>query len=415
MVKIFSVLRSLLTLTGTVTGVTLSYYLANTPYYTDNPILGEDPEIKLSIVIGMFGFLIGSMISREIERYCSELFKKISLYEAIAGIIGFITGLLIANLIILLPAIIFLNSTTSDTFPDYIKKLIPILKILMPFIINIFFGYIGMSLCMRYYGEIIKLISGKQVSLVKESEKYLDTSVLIDGRIYDIMKAKFIEGNIMIAEFVVNELQFIADSQDTLKRSKGRRGLDILNKMQNEFGGLIQITAEDYSASRAVDEKLIALAKKNNSKILTTDYNLNKVAQIHGLEVLNINDLANALKPIVMPGEAMSLHVIKEGKEHSQGVGYLPDGTMVIVEDGIDCIGKTVDVIVTSMLQTAAGRLVFTRTKAGYENIASDSQQHSASGSGEENETGRHRKDRDKDKDRDRDNKNEAKIIKMKK
>ncbi len=268
MVKIFAVLRSFLTLTGTVTGVTLSYYLANTPYYNDNPILGEDPEIKLSIVLGMFGFLIGSMISREIERYCSELFKKISLYEAIAGITGFIIGLLIANLMILLPAIIFLNSATSDSFPDYIKKIIPILKILMPFIINFFFGYVGMSLCMRYYAEIIKLISGKHVSLVRETEKYLDTSVLVDGRIYDILKTKFIDGNIVIAEFVINELQFIADSQDTLKRSKGRRGLDILNKMQTEFSSSIHISSEDCSASRAVDEKLIALAKKNNAKII---------------------------------------------------------------------------------------------------------------------------------------------------
>jgi len=405
-VKIFAVLRSFLTLTGTVTGVTLSYYLANTPYYNDNPILGEDPEIKLSIVLGMFGFLIGSMISREIERYCSELFKKISLYEAIAGITGFIIGLLIANLMILLPAIIFLNSATSDSFPDYIKKIIPILKILMPFIINFFFGYVGMSLCMRYYAEIIKLISGKHVSLVRETEKYLDTSVLVDGRIYDILKTKFIDGNIVIAEFVINELQFIADSQDTLKRSKGRRGLDILNKMQTEFSSSIHISSEDCSASRAVDEKLIALAKKNNAKILTTDYNLNKVAQIHGLEVLNINDLANSLKPIVMPGEAMTLHVIKEGKEHSQGVGYLPDGTMVIVEDGADCIGKTVDVVVTSMLQTAAGRLVFTRTRAGFES-GSETPGHQAAP--ENNETVKNKKDKENKKD------NDAKIIKMKK
>lgn len=406
MVTIFALLRSFLTLTGTVTGVTLSYYMANTPYYVDNPILGDDPEIKLSIILGMFGFLIGSMISREIERYVQELFKKISLYEAISGLIGFIIGLLMANLMILLPAIIFLNSSTLDSFPDYFKKIIPILKILMPFIINLFFGYIGMSLCMRYYAEIIKLISGKHVSLVKETPKYLDTSVLVDGRIYDILKSKFLEGNLIIPEFVINELQFIADSQDTLKRSKGRRGLDILNKMQNEFGGIVEITSEDCSSSRAVDEKLVALARKNNAKVLTTDYNLNKVAQIHGLEVLNINDLANSLKPIVMPGEAMNLHVIKEGKEHSQGVGYLPDGTMVIVEDGVDCIGKTVDVVVTSMLQTAAGRLVFTRTKAGMESSGggvADSSQH------DENDPlkGQHKKDKD--------NKSDAKIIKMKK
>jgi len=356
-----------LTLTGTVTGVTVSYYLANTPYYRDNPILGDDPEIKLSIVLGMFGFLLGSMISRELERYVQAIFKKLSLYEVISGVTGFILGLFMANLMILLPAIIFLNSSMSDSFPDYFKKMIPVLKILMPFIINILFGYIGMSLCMKYHADIIKLISGKTINSINGSEKYLDTSVLVDGRIYDIVKARFIEGRLIIPEFVVNELQFIADSQDTLKRSKGRRGLDVLNKMQNEFANMVEIGSEDVSVSKAVDEKLVALAKKNGGKVLTTDYNLNKVAQIHGLEVLNINDLANALKPIVMPGESMSLHVIKEGKEHSQGIGYLPDGTMVIVEDGRESINKTVDVVVTSMLQTAAGRLVFTRTKAGLE------------------------------------------------
>lgn len=384
MIVIFALVRSLLILTGTVSGVTFGYYLAYTEFYKENPILGEHPDVKLSIIIGMLGFLIGSMISREIERYIENLFKRINLYDAIAGTVGFVLGLLTANLIILLPAVIFLNTTSAESFPDYIKGILPILKILMPFIINILFGYIGMSIFMKYHVEIIRLISGKNVSYLKEnSDKYLDTSVLVDGRIYDIMKSHFIEGKLVIPEFVVNELQFIADSQDTLKRSKGRRGLDVLNKMQNEFSGSVEIISEDASQSKAVDEKLVALAKKNNGKVLTTDYNLNKVAQIHGLEVLNINDLANALKPIVMPGEGMSLHVIKEGKESSQGVGYLPDGTMVIVEDGYDCIGKTVDVVVTSMLQTAAGRLVFTRTKAGLEHPAARDENHPPAQEGE--------------------------------
>jgi len=200
------------------------------------------------------------------------------------------------------------------------------------------------------------------------------------------------------------EMQFIADSQDMLKRSKGRRGLDILNKMQNEFPNVIEIIQEDVTTnSRAVDEKLVALAKKNNARLLTTDYNLNKVAQIHGIEVLNINDLANALKPIVMPGETMNLHVIKEGKDSAQGVGYLPDGTMVIVEDGHDCIGKTIDVVVTSMLQTAAGRLVFTRTKAGFDNVPND-----------ENQSARSENSNEKKLDSKKD-KNDGKIVRLKK
>lgn len=403
MINILNFVRSLFTLIGTVCGVTLAYHLSNSQYYKDNPILGDDPETKLAIVLGMFGFLLASMISREIELYITNFFKRLNLYDTITGTAGFLIGLLAANLLILLPAIIFLSSYSSDIFPDYIKAIVPVLKLLMPFIINILLGYIGATIFMRYQYEIIRLISGKNVNVVN-NDKYLDTSVLIDGRIYDIVKSKFIDGRLVIPEFVIHEMQFIADSQDVLKRSKGRRGLDVLNKMQTEFSSMIEIIQEDAAvSSRAVDEKLVALAKKNSAKLLTTDYNLNKVAQIHGLEVLNINDLANALKPIVMPGETMNLHVIKEGKDSAQGVGYLPDGTMVIVEDGHDCIGKTIDVVVTSMLQTAAGRLVFTRTKAGFENSQPEDNQGNKSENSNEKKQD-HKKD-----------KNDGKIVKLKK
>lgn len=403
MINILNFVRSLFTLIGTVSGVTLAYHMADSQYYKDNPILGEDPETKLAIVLGMFGFLLASMIAREIELYIINFFKKLNLYDTITGTAGFLIGLLAANLLILLPAIIFLSSYSNDIFPDYIKAIVPVMKLIMPFIVNLLFGYIGATVFMRYQYEIIRLISGKNVNIAN-NDKYMDTSVLIDGRIYDIVKSKFIDGRLAIPEFVIQEMQFIADSQDMLKRSKGRRGLDILNKMQNEFPNVIEIIQEDVTTnSRAVDEKLVALAKKNNARLLTTDYNLNKVAQIHGIEVLNINDLANALKPIVMPGETMNLHVIKEGKDSAQGVGYLPDGTMVIVEDGHDCIGKTIDVVVTSMLQTAAGRLVFTRTKAGFDNVPND-----------ENQSARSENSNEKKLDSKKD-KNDGKIVRLKK
>ena len=198
----------------------------------------------------------------------------------------------------------------------------------------------------------------------KESQpnyKILDTSVIIDGRIADISETGFLEGILIIPRFVLNELQLIADSADSLKRQRGRRGLDILNKIKKGIKTMVQIVDDDFPEIKSVDEKLIELAKKYSAKIITNDYNLNKVAQIHGVTVLNINELANALRPVVLPGEELTIQIIREGKDPNQGVGYLEDGTMVVVEDGVQYIGKKVDVIVTSVLQTTAGRMIFAK------------------------------------------------------
>ena len=195
--------------------------------------------------------------------------------------------------------------------------------------------------------------------------KILDTSVIIDGRIADILKTGFVEGRIIIPDFVLVELRHISDSSDNLKRVRGRRGLDVLNRMQNDFGIEIFNTSGDKNldAGDEVDVKLLKLAKHLKGRVVTNDYNLNKVAQIQGVGVLNINELANHLKPVVLPGEEMTLFLIKEGKEQGQAVAYLDDGTMIVVEDGRGQIGSTVDVMVTSVLQTAAGRMIFGRLK----------------------------------------------------
>lgn len=195
--------------------------------------------------------------------------------------------------------------------------------------------------------------------------KIFDTSVIIDGRISDIMKTGFIEGSIVIPEFVLVELRHIADSSDSLKRNRGRRGLDILNKIQSEYGIDIYNTAGEKALEEIpeVDVKLLKLAQMMNGKVVTNDYNLNKVAGIQGVEVLNINELANTLKPVVLPGEDMSLFLVKEGKENNQAVAYLDDGTMIVVEDGRRYIGKTIDITVTSVLQTSAGRMIFGKPK----------------------------------------------------
>ena len=191
--------------------------------------------------------------------------------------------------------------------------------------------------------------------------KVLDTSVIIDGRIADICETGFVDGTIVIPQFVLKELQLVADSSDSMKRNRGRRGLDILQKIQKMSGVEVTISDVDFVDVREVDLKLIELARTLQGKIVTNDFNLNKVAQLRGVEVLNINELANSLKPVVLPGEVMKVFILKEGKEYNQGVAYLDDGTMVVVDNARKMIGKTIDVVVTSVLQTTAGKMIFGR------------------------------------------------------
>jgi len=226
-------------------------------------------------------------------------------------------------------------------------------------------------LLMAYVGLIVGATKGDLLNLSalggifggekqgKKSYKILDTSVIIDGRIADIADTGFLDGILVIPSFVLRELQLVADSADSLKRNRGRRGLDILQRVQKITTLQVQIVEDDFPAVREVDMKLIELAKLYEGKIVTNDFNLNKVAQLHGVEVLNINELANSLKPIVLPGEIMKVFILKEGKEYNQGVAYLDDGTMVVVDNARKMIGKTIDISVTSVLQTTAGKMIF--------------------------------------------------------
>ena len=208
-------------------------------------------------------------------------------------------------------------------------------------------------------GALGGLFGGEQVS--SQSFKILDTSVIIDGRIADIVETGFLDGTLVIPQFVLRELQLVADSADSLKRNRGRRGLDVLQRIQKMTQLNVQILEDDFPNVPEVDMKLIELAKVYNCKIVTNDFNLNKVAQLHGVEVLNINELANALKPVVLPGEAMRVFILKEGKEYNQGVAYLDDGTMVVVDNAKKMISRTIDIAVTSVLQTTAGKMIFGR------------------------------------------------------
>jgi uncharacterized protein YacL len=234
---------------------------------------------------------------------------------------------------------------------------------------------LAVLLLLTYVGLLVGVSKGEQMNpaawgaifagekLTRHSAKVLDTSVIIDGRIADIAEAGFIDGNMVIPEFVLRELQAVADSTDSSKRQRGRRGLDMLQRMQSNKNLQVQIVSDDFPAIREVDLKLLELAKKLQAKVVTNDFNLNKVAHLHHVEVLNINDLANALKPVVLPGEKMTVLILKEGKELNQGVGYLDDGTMVVVDHARKLIGKSVEISVTSVLQTASGKMIFGKTE----------------------------------------------------
>ncbi|MFC1674503.1 PIN/TRAM domain-containing protein [Candidatus Omnitrophota bacterium] len=273
---------------------------------------------------------------------------RISVRGLSSTVFGMILGLIMAKLV-----------TDAFSLAPIDPESLSIIRVTLTLI----FCYLGMIIGLRGKDEFSLIIPYVKLRRQDGAEEaiLLDTSVIIDGRIIDIFKTHFLYGKIIIPRFVLKELQQIADSSDPVKRQRGRRGLEILHTVQKQSGLDINIHDEDFPGIRDVDSKLVKLAQLLDAKILTVDFNLNRVAGIQGIKVLNINELANTLKPVVFPGEKMKLKLIKEGKEHNQGIGYLEDGTMVVVEDARKLIGREVRVAVTSVLQTQAGRMIFTK------------------------------------------------------
>ena len=321
-------------------------------------------RIVVFAVFLIAGYLLGSKYDSQVigavwgaaagalTLFIETVFKKISIGVVIGGIFGLSVGLLFADLLLL---------PLKTIVPDYATT---------AFLLSALFGYTGLLIGFRRgkgltISGILRLFRGQGID--EENLKLLDTSVIIDGRIADVCEAGFIEGIFITPQFILQELQYIADSPDPIKRGRGRRGLDVLHKLQKMANVTVKIVDEDFPKIKEVDSKLVALARLLDAKVITNDFNLNKIAELQGVSVLNIHELANALKPIVLPGETIKLFVIKEGKEHNQGVAYLDDGTMVVIEDGKRLIGKNVDVTVTSVLQTTAGRMIFSKTKEDYE------------------------------------------------
>lgn len=298
--------------------------------------------------LSLLGIIAGLLIALAVIKIELDL-RKVPLLNIFGGVAGIIIGLLIA--LMLAYGLSFVSNIMER------QQVVPWIYALLTGVM----GYLGLVLGARKIEEFSLLLS-RQAQPFQEV-RILDTSVIIDGRIADVCDAGFMQGTLTVPRFVLEELQHIADSSDSIRRSRGRRGLDILNRMQKSSGIQIEIADQDFPEIKTVDAKLVALAKKSNGRLVTNDFNLNKVAELQGIRILNLNQLANAMKPVVLPGEMMTVKIIKEGKEQGQGVAYLDDGTMIIVDNAQRYLGATVDVTVTSVLQTTAGRMIFSEFK----------------------------------------------------
>jgi uncharacterized protein YacL len=313
-------------------------------------------QILSTFIFAVFGFIIAPWISIKPISALRKQLSNLSAQTLVFGILGLIVGLVLSALL---------------AYP--ISLLPPPFGSILPFIAVLIFGYLGVILFVSRQKELRHLIrvgprggdledGSEDANAITDSRRILvDTSTIIDGRIYDIARTGFLLGRLLIPRFVLNELQYVSDSADNLRRQRGRRGMEVLAELQKDPDIPVTITDIDVEGVREVDDRLVVLARQLNCPILTNDYNLNRVAELQGVKVLNINELANAVKAILLPGESLDMTIIQEGKEYGQGVGYMEDGTMVVVEDGHAYIGKTIRITVTKVLQTAAGRMIFAK------------------------------------------------------
>lgn len=364
--------KAIFTLMGVVVGIGLADTMRKfleTSGFEETIVPNAYPFVVLGLYIfsgvvftALFYFCSGPIISW-CERFVvgseAEL-RSVPMADILFACLGMLIGLLIAYLIVGMLAAIL---------PSWLSIPVAVLAYMV-------LAYLGARLFFKRWKELpgvnvllqkMQQASSKTTATAqaggKTIAKVLDTSVIIDGRIFDICQTGFIDGPLIVPQFVLGELQHIADSSDTLKRNRGRRGLDVLQRIQKELEIEVTVVEQDFDDVSEVDVKLLKLAQALGGAVVTNDYNLNKVAGVSGIRVLNLNDLANALKPAVIPGEEMLLAVVKEGKEHGQGIAYLDDGTMIVIDSARDLIGEEVEVVVTSVLQTSAGRMIFARLK----------------------------------------------------
>ena len=340
--------RYVITLVVMTIAVVLLYSLYKVNLWGMQNYIADYVVILLGIFIGIIYYILFSDVAADAIMkqlgIAEGKLVKMDMKELASGVAGVVVGLIIANLI-------------GMSLNGY-----GVVGTGITVILNVVLGFLGYRVATRKRDEMdLPMFKSNQSKSYSGRPKILDTSVIIDGRILDLLQTGFIEGKIIIPTFVLDELRHIADSSDSIKRTKGRRGLDILNEIQKQLSVPVVIKEFNTKEKIEVDSKLLKMAEKLDAFVVTNDYNLNKVAEVQGVKVLNINELANAVKPMLVPGEEMTVTVIKAGKENGQGIAYLNDGTMIVVEGGSGKIGETLKVVVTSVLQTAAGRMIFTK------------------------------------------------------
>lgn len=352
---IFQILRFLLVITGTVTGVALGYGIV-AEY--GNVLDVDNPEIKLAALLGCMGYLFLSLAGREFEMWLESQLERTNSTDLAWSALGGVMGLVSANML-LIPVYFIMYKGLGDVRIDnqYFQSLVPLAHLVVPLVFNLLGASLGVTIIHRY--RSIQSLLGPTALTVPP--KVVDTSAIIDGRILGLICMGFIEGKILIPKFVVNEMQLLADSSDSAKRSKGRQGLALLNKLHKDFPDRVVVSEKDFPQVSEVDAKLVEHAKADHAMLITQDFNLKRVAELSDVKVLHLNDLMNVLKPSVTVGEDVEVQIVKSGKEPVQGVGFLPDGTMVVVEDGGQKIGQKLICKVTNILQTTAGRMVFAR------------------------------------------------------
>lgn len=357
------IMKYAITLIGSTLGILVVYMASHFHLISITGAAEVAAYIGSFILFGIIFFILSEPIMRTLTRIVQAVERELQAVpttQILLSGLGLIIGLILASLI----------TQPIGLVLEGVPVVGSILKLVLTAAVYLLLAYLGVALATTKRDELqgtmqrLRLPSNKDRRHKTDSvPKILDTSVIIDGRIAEIFDAGFIEGEIVVPVFVLVELQHIADSSDTLRRQKGRRGLDMINQIKQNERIHFSISDLDYDDVTEVDSKLIRMAKETGGSVVTTDYNLNKLASVQGIRVLNINELANAMKPVVIPGEEMTITVIKDGKEHNQGLAYLDDGTMIVVENGKRHIGNTIEVLVTSILQTSAGKMIFAKPK----------------------------------------------------
>lgn len=336
---------------GAFSGTPLQVFISQV--WVNSQLTASQISVIASVSLALIGFLISPLITIKPLQSLRKLFSKISAQNFIGGLVGLIIGLIVASLL----------AYPISLLPQPFGSVVP-------FVSALIFSYLGIALFSSRQGEFItafkSMFSRTGARLGKghpETERRIlvDTSTIIDGRIADIASTGFLSGTLLVPRFVLNELQYVSDSPDNLRRQRGRRGMDVLTELQKCEHIQVNISDMDVEGVREVDEKLVVLARQLQCPILTNDYNLNRVAELQGVQILNINELANAVRTVLLPGETLDMKVIQEGKEQNQGVSFLEDGTMVVIENGQRYLNQTISVTVTKVLQTAAGRMVFAK------------------------------------------------------